>query len=313
MPLAYLLHDVTPLCPRLTRLDRDGRACHRAQGVGCVTGGCWRPGEQGRWASDAHGLLMRTLQVRAMRSVPQWIVPSRYLAELLQLHGVADAGAVAVVPHFIGPADAPVPPPVPGRLFFAGRLVPEKGLQVLIDALPHLHAAHWHLHVAGDGPSREALQAQAHRLGLGERVRWLGALPPHAMAEQYGQATAVVMPSLIPESFGLVGLEAMRSARPVAGFLSGGMAEWLRDGVNGVVAAWGDARSLAGAIDPLLMQPSVAAALGERGRALALREFSPALHLQRLQRLLERTIDAHGRPADRVSPPRPTDTRAARP
>jgi glycosyltransferase involved in cell wall biosynthesis len=256
---------------------------------------------------------MRALQARAMRSVPRWIVPSRYLAALLQLHGTAEAEAIAVLPHFIGPADAPVPPPVPGRLLFAGRLVPEKGLQVLIDALPHLRAASWHLHVAGDGPAGDALRAQAQRLGFGERVRWLGTLSPQAMAEQYAQATAVVMPSLIPESFGLVGLEAMRSARPVIGFLSGGMAEWLRDGVNGVVAAWGDAPALASATDGLLQQPSVAAALGARGRELALHEFSPALHLQRLQRWIERTIDAHGRAADRTTPPRSTDPRAARP
>ncbi len=293
VPVVYLLHDVTPLCPRLTRLTRDGRPCSLPQGAGCVGSGCYRIGEQGRWASDAHGLLMRWLHMGAMRTVRQWVVPSRYLAELLQLHGIAPA-RIAVVPHFIEAAPDLLDMPVPGRLLYAGRLVAEKGVQVLMDALARLQTRHWTLHVAGVGPEREALEAVVQRRGWADRVQWRGALSPGALAMEYAEAAVVVMPSLMPESFGLVGLEAMWQGRPVAGFASGGMYEWLRDGVNGRIAAWGDPAALALALDDLLAHPEAARALGRRGREISLHEFGAAAHLLRMQQLIEQCIARHG-------------------
>lgn len=293
VPVIYLMHDVTPLCPRLTRLTRDGRPCSRPQGAGCVGSGCFRIGEHGGWASDAHGLLMRWLQMGVARTVRQWVVPSRYLAELLQLHGVAPA-RVALVPHFIEPAPSALDRPVPGRLLYAGRLVKEKGVRVLMDALARLHARHWTLHVAGDGPEREALEAVVQQRGWAGRVRWCGSLSPGALTMEYAEAAVVVMPSLMPESFGLVGLETMRQGRPVAGFASGGMTEWLRDGVNGRIAAWGDPAALALALDDLLAHPEAAQVLGRRGREIVSHEFGAAVHLRRMQQLIEQCIARHG-------------------
>ena len=292
-PLIYQLHDVTPWCPRQTRLTRDGQPCLRRQGPACVLGGCYRLGEQGGWASDAHGLLMRALQQQAAQCVPQWLVPSHYLAGLLRQHGVAPS-RIAVLPHFVAGLPPTPGPPQPGRLLFAGRLVAEKGLRLLLQALAQLQTSHWSLHVAGAGPERAALEALAAGQGWADRVRWCGRLSAAALAVEYAQAEVVVMPSLIPEAFGLVGLQAMGYGRPVVGFLSGGMAEWLRDGDNGRVASWGNAAALAQALDELLARPELARALGLRGRARAEQEFGAAAYSRRLQRLIEQCIARQG-------------------
>jgi glycosyltransferase involved in cell wall biosynthesis len=286
----YVLHDVTPWCPRSTRLTRGGAVCSAVQGLGCVRSGCYRLGETGRPLSDAHGLLMRGLQMRAAHAVRQWVVPSRYLADLLALHGV-DRRRIATVPHFAPEAPCAVAEPVPARLLYAGRLVAEKGLGCLFDALPALQCPGWSLHIAGEGPERDCLARLAAQRGWGARIRWLGPLSGDALAAEYAQASVVVMPSLIPESFGLVGLEAMAQARPVVGFASGGMSEWLRDGVTGRVAAWGDAGALARAIDDLLQDPAQARRLGAQGREIARREFGAALHLRRMQDLIAAAVD----------------------
>lgn len=288
IPLVYVLHDVTPLCPRMTRLNPETGLCQRRQGLGCITSGCYRPGQQHGVLSDLHGLAMRSWQMRAARAVRQWVVPSQYLKELLCAHGIADH-RVAVIPHFVSHDDAAADPtmrPTPARLLFAGRLVPEKGIGCLLDALLHLNDLPWTLHIAGEGPEQARIQATIHQRNWGHRVICLGALDRHALAQQYGQAAVVAMPSLIPESFGMVGLEAMRHRRPVVGFASGGMTEWLRHGVNGLVAQWGDARSLADALRQLLTQAQYATELGEKGYAMTLREFSSTRHLQDMQRLL---------------------------
>src|SRR2546426_302369 len=61
---------------------------------------------------------------------------------------------------------------------YVGRLVPEKGLDTLLEALGEIRGARWHLSVVGDGPARERLEALASELRLAARVRWAGALPP---------------------------------------------------------------------------------------------------------------------------------------
>lgn len=293
IPLVYVLHDVTPLCPRMTRLRRDGGICQRRQGLDCLTSACYQPGQQHGLLSDLHGLAMRAWQMRAAQAVRQWVVPSQYLKELLCTHGIA-SNRVAVIPHFVthgedggaGGAGIKPTPASPSRLLFAGRLVPEKGIHCLLDALQHLHDIPWTLHIAGDGPEQARIQSTIDQRGWGQRVRCLGALDARALAQQYQQAAVVAMPSLIPESFGMVGLEAMHHRRPVVGFASGGMTEWLRHGVSGLVADWGDPQSLALALRQLIMQPQYASLLGQQGYALVLQEFSPERHLQGMQALL---------------------------
>ncbi len=293
VPTVYVLHDVTPLCPRGTRITRSGARCRELQGLRCIASGCYRVGEQAGIGSDGYGLLMRALQMRAARAVRSWVAPSAYLSDLLVQHGVR-RDRVEVVHHFSELRPDREREPVPGRLLFAGRLVPEKGIEVLVAALGLLRTPHWSLHVAGDGPRRAGLANDLARAGLGSRVRFLGALSPDALAREYVQASVVVMPSLIPESFGLVGLESMAHGRPVVAFDSGGIAEWLRHGVTGLVAAWGDHASLAAAADALLARPEEAREMGLRGRRIALREFSPERHLERMLAILDRAIADHG-------------------
>lgn len=292
--LVYVLHDVTPLCPRMTRLNRDAGICQRRQGLGCLTSGCYRPGQDQRLLSDIHGLAMRSWQMRAARAVHQWVVPSQYLKDLLCAHDIAGS-RIAVIPHFVTDGDGeaihtPAAAPTPGRLLFAGRLVTEKGIHCLLDALTHLHDLPWSLHIAGEGPERARVQTTIEERGWGHRVQCLGALDARSLTQQYQECAVVAMPSLIPESFGLVGLEAMRQRRPVVGFASGGMTEWLRHGISGLIADWGSAQSLAHALRQMLTQPHQAAQLGAQGYALSLDAFSAQRHLQGMQALLHSMV-----------------------
>lgn len=131
-------------------------------------------------------------------------------------------------------------------ILFVGRLVPAKGLAVLLDALAILRAR-WgvapRLSVVGDGAARRRLQTRARDLGLD--VVFTGALAPTAVAGAMRQALVVAVPSTGPEALGLVAVEAMAAGAVVVASAKGGLTETVEDGRNGYLVPAGRPDALA--------------------------------------------------------------------
>lgn len=162
---------------------------------------------------------------------------------------------------------APVAPPVPvttgsdpglGRplVLSVGRLHAQKGYDVLVEALPLLGDAV--VAVAGDGPLEAELRAAA------PQVHWLGRRDD--VGDLYAAADVVVLPSRW-EARSLTAQEALQAGRPLVATAVGGLPGLLRDGAELVPP--GDAQALGHAVRRLLDDPAAAAALAERGRAVA--------------------------------------------
>jgi glycosyltransferase involved in cell wall biosynthesis len=130
----------------------------------------------------------------------------------------------------------------PWRLMFVGRMDRLKGGATLIDALPRTQAQIGHaLHLtfAGDGPLRRAWTERAANVmrSSGQiTIEFTGWLRPEILTGQFDSTDVVVVPSLWPEPFGLVGPEANRRGVPVVAFATGGIPEWLHEGINGCLA-----------------------------------------------------------------------------
>jgi glycosyltransferase involved in cell wall biosynthesis len=127
----------------------------------------------------------------------------------------------------------------------------------------------------------------AVKLGVGRRVRFLGWLDERSLDKAYGDASIVVMPSIWPEPFGKVGIDALARGRPVIAFDVGGISDWLRDGWNGFLIPPGDEACLAKRIERLLLDPSLASEFGANGKTQVTREFSPQKHLNQLLKIFE--------------------------
>ncbi|MDB4907946.1 MAG: hypothetical protein JWO05_2730 [Gemmatimonadetes bacterium] len=161
-----------------------------------------------------------------------------------------------------------------GQLLFVGRLMEQKGLDLLLGALTLL-PAQVKLDVIGDGEQEKQLHALATSLGLSDRVRWLGALPQAALAEHYRRATALVVPSQA-EGLGLVAVEAALCGTPTVAFASGGgIGDVVHDGRTGALAMDRTKESLAAAIRTVIERDDQGMALGEAGRLHALGTFAP--------------------------------------
>ena len=217
-------------------------------------------------------------------------------AEVLRIKGYR--GPVTVIPQFgvdpniFSPRPVDAHPPTQNSdpwsfvlrpssftIGYAGRLVPEKGLDVLLAACAALPPAlDWTLNLLGDGPERGRLADTARELGIDGRVRFLGRVPSTQAAQFYRTLDVLVLPSLSRpnwvEQFGRVLTEAMACGVPVIGSRSGEI-PWVV-GDAGLIFPEGDAGALASILSGLAGDPAQRAALAAAGRTRVLSHFTQA-------------------------------------
>ena len=150
---------------------------------------------------------------------------------------------------------------------YVGRLVPEKGLMEMIEALP-FSRIEVNLLFVGSGAYRAALEKRARELGESDKVRFLPAQPLEALPQIMNALDVLVLPSRTTarwkEQFGRVLIEAHACATPVIGSDSGAVPEVIGDA--GLVFPEGNARALAAAMELLRASPGAAREFGLRGR-----------------------------------------------
>jgi glycosyltransferase involved in cell wall biosynthesis len=173
-------------------------------------------------------------------------------------------------------------PPGPVRLFFHGRVVYQKGLDMVLAALagPAGPAANtpWELHIAGDGPQRPELEAQARSLGIGDRVFFRGWMRRPELAEALRDMDLYVFASR-DEGMPNAVLEAMASGLPVAATRIAGSEELVIPGETGLLVEPGSADSLRVALSQLIGDGgedalAVLARMGAAGRERVEQKYS---------------------------------------
>src|SRR5205823_15061633 len=127
--------------------------------------------------------------------------------------------------------------------------------------------------VLGDGNHRPFCEQISRKLGLAGRVQFKGYVRSEELKDYYRECSVVVMSSVWPEPFGMVGIEAMRCGLPVVAFDAGGIKEWLKDGWNGFLVPWMNRASFAGRVELLLRDKTLARRMGERGLQLLAEQF----------------------------------------
>lgn len=181
-----------------------------------------------------------------------------------------------------GSPNGPDLPPETPVLLAVCRLVPQKGIDVAIEALARIRERHpaTHLVVLGEGPLRDELSRLAERRDLAGAVSMPGRVGD--VAWWLRRADVVVHPARW-EGFGLALLEAMLCSRPVIASAVSSVPEIVADGETGLLVPPDEPAALASAVTELLDDPMRARAMGEAGHARATAEFSVA-------RMAERTV-----------------------
>jgi glycosyltransferase involved in cell wall biosynthesis len=240
-----------------------------------------------------HGYLWASRQRELFSRYTAVIVASHHMRDEMARHGVPD-DRLKVLPLFSTvKGDAVAGGGEPDTVLFAGRLTPLKGGHVLIAAAARatrLLGRPVRIIMAGDGPQRETWRSLASSLGVQlELTGWVGL---EDRARVYGRSLMVAVPSLWPEPFGLVGLDAASLGRPAVAFDVGGIKDWLTDGLNGrIVESGAGEDGLARAIASLLQDPLERGRMGQRALEVS-RRMSVAAHVERLESVLAAAASA---------------------
>jgi phosphatidylinositol alpha-1,6-mannosyltransferase len=160
-------------------------------------------------------------------------------------------------------------------LVFAGRVVREKGVGDLLDAVARLVPMHADVSamVVGGGAERDEFQRRAADLGIADRVAFVGPMPPERTLEYMAAADVLVGPSWT-EAFGLVFAEALSVGTPVVGTDVGGIAECIDHQRTGLLVPPRAPDAIAAAIDRFVTEPDFAARTAQAGQAMVRRQLN---------------------------------------
>jgi glycosyltransferase involved in cell wall biosynthesis len=279
-PALYHADYLEVVCPTGLKMLPDLRPCRVRAGLACLQNGCVR----GRaWPA----LMAQRALFRRWRSAFDVFVPSsERVKQMLAEDGI---DSTPVLPSCVPVVEERPPLSDPPTVACAARLVPEKGVDVLISAMAQVVARvpTARLLLAGDGPQRQALEQQAADLGVADQVSFLGRVRNADLGRVFSAAWVQAIPSRWIEAFGLVAAEASMRGTAVVASRSGGLAEIVRHGETGLLVEPNDAPGLANALLTILIDREVAERMGRAGRQCAMNEYRPAVCVERFLSVYE--------------------------
>jgi glycosyltransferase involved in cell wall biosynthesis len=270
------LHDHWLVCPMHVLWKDRERACDAPTCVRCSIRS-HRPPQLWRYGP---GL------ARGLAHVDALLAPSDWCARRHRDGGIdRPIEKLPLYSRFDGRATA-LPAAARPRFLYVGRVTASKGVRPLVErfaATPDLE-----LVVAGDGDLREALAAT---FASSANLRFAGAVDGDTLASLYASATATLVPSLAPESFGLVAVESFAFGTPVVALDAGGLGEVVRESGGGLVCAGLD--GMVDAARRLAADPALRDTLGGRARAAYEARYTEARHVDAYLACANARVVAH--------------------
>ena len=294
LPCVRSIHDPRLYCFRQWKLLPDGGVCPHPLGPKCVARGCLSKGIKPKTRLDRNAKWVYR-HFWAHRKMPVLIAESRSQIESLLQNGFRP-DQIAWLPNFTS-----VKPKAETLKFVehhwddsknmvlaVGRAVYEKGLQILIEAYPHIKSqAEFVIITRGEYLETLRRKAAPHTPG----VTVIPGVSYEVLRTYYAAASLVVVPSVWLEPFGLVGLEAYAHMKPVIGSRIGGIKDWLVDGKTGWFFEPGNPIDLAQKIDLALADKERLASMGRAAYDRAAAYYNQEIYLSRLQDIYQRAID----------------------
>jgi len=292
IPAVHTLHNFRLLCPG-GNFFRDGvicRECVDRSLLQSVRHACYR-NSHGATAAVALMLAFHRALQTYEKSIARFITLTKFAKEEFVAAGFPPDKFV-VKPNFTDED----PGERTGKgdyALFIGRLMENKGPRILLNAW-HRLPGHYPLHIAGDGPDREALETEVRQSKL-SGVSFLGRIPRAAVIDAIKRARFVIVPSVLYEGFPMCIVESFACGTPVLCSRLGGLAELVEDPVTGMHFKPGDAVDLARAIEWAWNHPSELERMGHAARTEYETKYTAEKNYLHLMDIYEQAVATAGR------------------
>ncbi|MEQ9618554.1 MAG: glycosyltransferase family 4 protein [Deltaproteobacteria bacterium] len=286
IPSIYHVAWYRPICPTGTKLLPDGNLCNVKPGITCRQNKCLPSGD---WAA----LMLQLKLFRRWRGAFNTILAnSESVRDKLVSYGIDNA---EVLDYCIPESGTDVHLSETPTVAFAGRLVREKGADILLRAfanvLKFIPAAR--LLIAGEGTESEKLRGLISDLNMSPNVSMLGSIPSSHLDSHLSEAWVQAVPSVWEEPFGMAAAEAMMRGTAVIASDTGGLREIIDNGKSGLLVPPGDVEELTVKLTRLLGDKSLAQSIGRAGHMSASSRFSADKHLEKLMIIYESLCARH--------------------
>jgi len=284
--VVHTLHNYRNICVN-GLLNRAGKPCRECLDCGnsmpAVKHGCYRGSRLATGAAATRLMVHRAIDTWG-RQIDVFIAPTAFVRDR-HIEAGFPADKIVVKPHFV----TGQPRLGQGRgnyALFVGRLMPDKGIDVLLDAWRSV-PPECQLKIVGDGPMADLVK---HAVIEMPNIEWLGAREPQDVHSLLEQAGCAVVPSPVYESFGRVVIEAMSHGTPVVATGHGAMAELVDDGVTGKLVEPNDTAKLAHAVWAMLSEHRTDRGIRSRCRQAYESRWSQAENYQQLMSFYKSTV-----------------------
>ncbi len=305
-PVIYTVHDVLGYCfknPRAERLEDRAKIlpktksiCNKPLGIECIKNRCISLLSGENIFNNLLRYFITLWKFREFRKLDKFIVHSEYIKNELIKNGFP-VKKIVLLNMFIPLSDKWEAHEMHecnnNTILYVGSLFRSKGIFELIDVFNLLRDIDWKAKIIGDGYCIDDLKNYLRELNLSERVQFIGKVNRDELGKFYQTASVVVFPSMCPESFGMVGIEAMYFGKPVVAFAAGGVIEWLKNGDTGLLVNFGDINLFAEKLRSILLNKELSKKLGNNAREAAKNYICRDRYVESVINIYSQTINTN--------------------
>lgn len=291
LPLIRFVHEPRMFCPGHSKylLNAD-KICCRPFGLHCVGSAYLQRCGPRNPKALAKALSNSFFEKKSSSRFYSLVVcMSEYIFNQLS-EAQFDMKNVQIIPYFVHGEIGKTETDIKKKIVYAGRLIEHKGVHVALEAIAPLllQDAQLTFEIIGTGMKgyEKALRELCLKLGISDRVKWFGWLDQSAVKKHISGSMVVVFPSLYPEAFGIVGIEAMSMGKPVVAFNVGGVSSWLEHEKTGFLMKERDVQGMTRAIQTLLANEAYRERMGDECVKVAQAKFSPRTFEKNLETAL---------------------------
>ena len=288
IPIVFTAHDLQAICPNKTMLDSENNICEEClknSYRNCIKKRCIKNSKLKSILGAIENSYYRNKKIYTEK-INTIITPSEFYRKKLIEYGVNNKKVIAIH-NFIDLPKEQKEKNGDYAIYF-GRISKEKGIFNLIEALAKLKNGN--LYIAGSGPDEEPLKKKVVKLGLSDRVKFLGYLQQKDLKNYIINSRFAVLPSIWYDNCPYSVLETLAQGKAILGSNIAGIPELVKDQISGLIFQYDSVKDLSDKMKLLFENDKLVKNLGENAKKQAIKEYDKNVYYGKIINIYEKLV-----------------------